>query len=295
MASPFAQAVPTESVELAMPKIESVPDYFKPGGTQEFIQGIAAYCNAQQLTVDSDEDRDKIRSLAFRVTKTKTGMLKIVDDWAKGERALLKSVNTEAEHFAGEMDKISKATRKPLTDWENYDKERLAAHETALGQVFDACLFVGAPSIEAIQKRMAQLRVLEARDWQEFRDRAKEALEQARPSLAAMLEKAEKDEVERVQIEADRAELARLRAERATLTPQPTEVTPSAFTAVSMMTPEIEEADLFKSRVLTSAEKIEDEICFALIGDDVDLDPDQAMNVVNAIKAGRVPHVQIIY
>ena len=313
MASAFAKTVPAEPIgptELAVPQIESVPDYFKPGGTQEFIQGVAAYCGSQQLSIDSSEGRDAIRSLAHRVTKTKTAMLKVVDDWATKERALLKSVKTESDHLAGELDKIRDRTRKPLTDWENYDKERTAEHETALGQIFNACLFVGAPTIAAIQQRMAQIRTLEGRNWEEYRDRAAEGVQESIASLKAMLAKAELAEAERIEAEATKAELAALKAQMAAREAEDKaacerasrstsdwpvepvkEVTPAAFTAVSMMPIHVETPE---QQAVNHLHPTADDEAIDALSHQCDLDFDQAADVLNAIKAGKIPHVKFV-
>lgn len=360
MASPFAKTVHAESTGLAIPEIPSVPDYFKPGGTQEFIQSVAAHCNAQKFTIDTDEGRDGIRSLAYKVVKTKTALIKKADEWAKAERETIKSVKTEVEHFASEMDNISNTARKPLTDWEDFHEKRLGAHETALGQVFNACLFVGAPTIEAIQKRLAQIGIIETRAWEEFRDRASEGIAQARVSLGAMLEKAEKAEADRIEADtnkirikeledreaerqkkdendriakeaADKAAKEAEREKEAPVSklwlpdsarraiseqiaqtapfiparepikpavpiydpePQPAEVTPAQFTAVSMMpllteTPEENAVDHMSPSV--------DDLIIDAFAEHCDLDFDEAADVFNAIKGGKIPHVQIVY
>jgi len=308
MASAFAKAVPAEPIgptELAIPIIESVPDYFKPGGTQEFIQSVAAYCGSQQLSVDSDEERDKIRSLAYKVTKTKTAMTKIVDDWAREQDAIKKSVKKEAAHLEGELSKIATTTRKPLTDYENYDKERIAEHETALGQIFNACLFVGAPSIESIQQRMAQIRTLEGRNWEEYRDRAAEGVAESIASLKAMLAKAELAEAERIEAEATKAELAALKAQMAarerlaeTAPELLKQVTPAAFTAVSMQAKPATQEEIIPPRPTPgpmTQEKAEAAIYDALTGPEIDLDPDQATDVVTAIRDGQIPFLKIVF
>lgn len=190
-----------------MPQVVDAVEMFKPGGSTAFIQAVREIVSTFDLEIETDEGKKRVASLAYQIARTKTGADEKAEALIKDARAMINEVNSERKFFKDEMDKIKSEVRAPLTAWEDKEKDRLASHEMRLGEIFDACMFVGAPSIAAIQARVKKIEGFEALDWEEFADRAQSALEQAKPSLAAMLDAAKKSF-------ADRAELEQLREEK---------------------------------------------------------------------------------
>lgn len=212
--SPFAQTVPTDSpgTGLAIPVIDA-EIVFKPGGATPFIQLVREHVAAQNLDISTDDGKEFVRKFAFKIVKTKTEGVRRADARMEDAKKLIADVNSEKKFFVAEMEKIHHEVRYPLTLYENRDKERQGAHEQALGEIYDACMFIGTPTIEAIKTKLAKVLVYSGRNWEEFQDRATSALEQARPALEAMLAKAEKAEADRLELEANRKELKRLQDE----------------------------------------------------------------------------------
>jgi hypothetical protein len=143
---------------------------------------------------------------------------KTTEQW----RDWTKNVVSERKDLEERMDALKAEVRAPLTNYENVEKARVAAHEDALAAIGDMVLFDAEPSSAEINARLDQLADAPARNWQEFVQRAQDAREAAFERLHGKLSKAlhrEKQEAEEErlraeQAERDRQEAARLQAER---------------------------------------------------------------------------------
>jgi colicin import membrane protein len=205
-----------------------------PKGLDPFIDQIEAQVKKAELDISTEEGRAAIRSLAFKVAKSKTALDKMGKELTEEQRALIASVNEERRRVRERLEKLQEEVRKPLTDWENAEKERVAAHEAAISYLMTADKWEHPATMELVEKRLADLTPFyEGREWQEFKSRASALYDHGKaalqPRLADMV-KAEKEaaeltrlraaEQERMQkereeeIAAKAAEVARLEAER---------------------------------------------------------------------------------
>ena len=311
MKSPFATTAESESTGtgLAVP-LGDVGEVFKPNGSLPFIQAVRQKVVELKPKLDpsTHEGKELIISTAYKVTKTKTYAFGKAKTLADSLKSRAKEIMLEAEFMSGELAILARDTRQPVTDLENKDAARNGEFETRIGEIYDACLFVGAPSIEIIQARMAKLRGYQSIAWYEYSDRAMEAFKQSIPALEAMLEVAEK-------AEADRVELEELRALKANLSQAhyaPNECFPgTSHWQLCEHGVNVAEGDWcgqcngpidgeaipprgekFPDIVATSQTDLEGE-AFNDLADIIDLD--RAADVLEAIKAGKIRHVQIVY
>jgi flagellar biosynthesis GTPase FlhF len=105
------------------------------------------------------------------------------------------------------LEALKDEVRKPLTDWENAEKNRVSGHEEALAAILQAAQLGPDMDSAAIRRHLESVGPLAQRDWQEFSTRATATLDEVRKVLEAALAQATKRE-------AEAAELARLRAEQ---------------------------------------------------------------------------------
>jgi hypothetical protein len=103
---------------------------------------------------------------------------------------------------------LKEEVRSPLTAWEAAEEKRVNDHEAALCEIL-AQPHAMATSAE-IRAHILKIDGLVDRDWQEFSERAAEALGEARPRLCVMRDAAEQRERDAAEL----AELRRLKAER---------------------------------------------------------------------------------
>ena len=104
-----------------------------PDKVQVLLSGIREKALAEQALLDTDlskaKNRDAIKSLAYKVTHSKTYIDKagkaLVDDL----KELPKKVDASRKQCRDELDALSEEIRQPVTAWEDAEKARVAAEE----------------------------------------------------------------------------------------------------------------------------------------------------------------------
>jgi hypothetical protein len=181
---------------------------FKPGGVDAILEKIKTEVRQTPIDISTKTGREHVASLAYKVARSKTALDKMGKDLGQEHYEAWKKITAERSKIEKELDALRDEVRKPLTDFENAEKARIAAHEAALIAIDAFTVFASPQSTadEVAQRVLALAEFEPERNWQEFGRRAADALERAVSDLKAMHEAAK-------QREAEAAELARLRAE----------------------------------------------------------------------------------
>lgn len=106
-----------------------------PDKVQMMLSSIREQALAEQALLDTDlskaKNRDAIKSLAYKVTQSKTHIDKagklVVDEL----KELPKKVDASRKQCRDELDALSDEIRNPVTVWEDAEKARVAAEELA--------------------------------------------------------------------------------------------------------------------------------------------------------------------
>jgi colicin import membrane protein len=179
---------------------------FAPGGVDALLAKLEADVRAVPTDLTTNKGRDAIKSLAHKVTRSKTALdamgKALTEDW----RLRTNAVNAERQVIRNRLDALAEEVRRPVTTWENAEKARLAGHKDALLAIAEGPDYGAVESSEEIALRLAHLEGLYDRDWQEFRDQAKRA-------LAAEIARTEGLHQRALEREAAEAEALRLRLE----------------------------------------------------------------------------------
>jgi hypothetical protein len=187
------------------PMALTATEAFKPGGVDALLTAIEAQVRAERRDISTPAGRAAIKSLAYKVARSKTGLdamgKDLVAEWKKQAGV----VDAERRSIRERLDALADEVRAPLTAWEAKEAARIAAHEAALA---DMCRPADDATSAGIARRLDELRNLPPREWGEFELRAAEVLARAIADL-------ESEHAAAVQREAEAAELARLRAEEA--------------------------------------------------------------------------------
>lgn len=198
-----------ESLTSALTLVEAQPieALFKPEAINPILAKIAVEVRAPKFDITKDVDRKLCASLAFKLAKTRTFIdscrLKLV----AAEKQRLKAIDKEGARIWDELETLQSEVRKPLTDWEDAEKARIARHEEHIRQLEQYPNFFVSPSTCDIRKRLAALEREDLSDMREFTERARTAQGVSLRSLRENLAASEK-------ADADRAELGRLRQEQ---------------------------------------------------------------------------------
>ncbi len=184
-------------------------EIFTPEGTSDILEKIKKEARSHALDISTDKGREQIRSLAYKIARSKTLLDDMGKDLVADQKKQISLIDAERKRIRDELDDLKEEIRAPLTEWEEKEKSRVAAQETALLE-FDAALRFDLPNPPSavVLQRIEAVEKLYARDWQEFGKRAQLAFDVAQKRLADVLVASQK-------YESEQAELERLRKEQA--------------------------------------------------------------------------------
>lgn len=183
----------------------------------EFYAKVKSEVDAHVPDLKSAKGREAIKSLAFKVTKTKTAIdaagKVLTEEW----RSQTQKVDAARKAIRDKLDALRDEVRKPLTDWEAAEEQRIADCQAALDG-FKACAVVRMGETAAeVSGRLADLQAttLSPKLFGDLINVAEAALEHAKMILEAAVNRLAKEEADRAELEALRAAAAeREEAER---------------------------------------------------------------------------------
>jgi colicin import membrane protein len=195
-----------ESTELAVLEKLTPAVIFAPGGVDAILEKIKTEVRHTPVDISTKTGRENVASLAYKVARSKTALDKMGKDLGETHYKSWKAITSERARIEKELDDLRDEVRKPLTDFENAEKDRVAAHEAALAAIEVMGQFDTTPSAADIKYRLDALICLPPREWQEFAKRAADLEQSVIAALNGRYEEASRRE-------AEAAELARLRTD----------------------------------------------------------------------------------
>lgn len=185
----------------------NAPAIYVKGGLQQFLEAVKAEVAVEVPDLTTRKGRDRIASLAAKVSKSKVAVERPGREYLARLKEMPKVVEAELREFVRAMDTLRDETRKPLTEWEEAEKCRIAAHEDRLQMLRE--LSQESPSYEAgyLELKIAEVMAIAIdQEWEEFEAEAARVKDSTLQSLREALAIRQKHD-------AEQAELARLRAE----------------------------------------------------------------------------------
>ena len=178
----------------------------------DILGNLAEKIAAHKPDISTQSGRDEIRSLAAEIARGKMDLIRLgkrlTEDWRKST----KSVNTECATLEERMDALKDRVRRPLTDYENAEKERVKKQEQAVAMIAGCPTNfpLGEPTADELTRTLEGLTAYAHEfAWdKDFVQRASDAVATSTDQLNALIAKA-------VRREEQEAELARLRAAEA--------------------------------------------------------------------------------
>lgn len=177
-------------------------------GLDAIIDKIEAEVKNIDRDISTEQGRDNIRSIAFKLAKSKTALDKMGKDLTEEQRKQIEAVNTERKRAWERMEALQHEIRKPLTDWEDAEKNRVAGHEAALVHIESLGVFTDIPTTEQIEARIKQFSAVAPRVWQEFEPRYNYTVKTLSDGFAARLAESQKRDAEVAELEHIRKEEA---------------------------------------------------------------------------------------
>ncbi|MDD1016868.1 hypothetical protein [Pseudomonas rubra] len=186
---------------------ENTPAIYVAGGLKQFIEIAKAEVEGEVPDLTSRKGRERIASLAAKVSKSKTAVEKPGRDYLRRLKEMPKVVEAELRDFVTAMDNLRDQVRQPLNEWQAAEDARVDGHNNAISHLKLHAEALEGITAEDLADRIAKVEAVAlGNQWEEFETEAARAKDDSLKVLRAAL-------AARQQYEAEQAELARLRAE----------------------------------------------------------------------------------
>ncbi|HFE6792793.1 TPA: hypothetical protein ACF92G_000215 [Klebsiella pneumoniae] len=311
-------------------KPEQAPTLYRAGGLDAYLEQIRQAVN-EVPDLTTKKGRDRVASLAAQVSRSKTAIEKPGREYLKRLKEAVRPAEAEIKRFVDACDELRDATRKPLTEWEA-EQERIKAEEAmnalhvealVMNEDFDRRLAARIESdhemallmndafdreqadkaAEAERQRIAHeeeiKRMAAAAASREVEQRAQREREEAALREAALKAQAEQAERDRIAAEqkAEADKQAAIEAERRKAQEEADRIRREAEQREqARLAEEKRKADEQARREadVKHRKAVGVEVVKALMAN-TSLTRDQAIEVLTAVKDGRIPHTGISY
>lgn len=184
-------------------------EIFANNGLESLLVSVENKVRAFKPDMTTESGREAIRGVAYKVARSKTALDKmgkeLTDDWRKKTDL----VNSQRRIAFDRLEALQVEVRKPLTDWENVEKNRVKSLEDRLLELTNCGLDTAfITTQEGLKDRILKANSLYQHNWQEFQDKAEAAYQVTKTDLDTKLE-------DLIKFQAEKAELEKLRKEAA--------------------------------------------------------------------------------
>ena len=199
----------TESNELVVIKQANIPAIFIKDGCDPIIEGLKKEAAKFEGDITTAKGRKEIASFARKFSTAKSYLDKLGKTLSDEYRAKIAPINVERNKIETCCNELRDQIRKPLTDWEDAEKERVQRHENAI-QFINNHLEVEFEDSAHVAKLIEMVKgVMVGEVFEEFELAATKAKEAALTQLEAkfiVLQNAEKHKAEAERLEKERLE-----------------------------------------------------------------------------------------
>ncbi len=177
---------------------------------EQLFAHIQQEVDAFEPDLTTVKGRDAIKSLAFKITRTKTAIDAAGKQLNEDARAQINAVDAARRDAREKLDAMAKEVRRPLTEWEEAEEERVAWCNQVIADFKRGMVVTMDDTAETVRERgkAAWNVIIKPETFGELFDEAQAAKDLTCSTLKAALDRLIKEE-------ADRAELERLREENA--------------------------------------------------------------------------------
>jgi len=187
-------------------------EVFSGNGLDDLLKQITEEAKSIVPDLTSKKGRDEIASMAYKVAKSKTYLDGCRKDLVAEWKTKAKAVDNEGKKMRDYLDNLKEEIRKPLTEWEQAEENRIKNHTDAIQWIIN----IGESASDFLQYDadvilgwLSELDSLEINEnWEEFANDAAIAKDKALRQIKGAITKREAYDKEQ-------AELAKLRAEAA--------------------------------------------------------------------------------
>ena len=186
------------------------------------LDQIRTIATEEVFDVSTSAGKKGCASMAAKVAKCKTFIDGVGKDAVSGMKEQCKIIDAERKTARDTLDELKAEVRKPLTEFEDAEKDRIAAHEIILQVIKDSCLGIHG-TIKDVQDTIHRIEEINTAQLEEFEPEAvlakSSSLATLKHQLQALQERAAKDaeleELKKKQVESEAKERERNAADQA--------------------------------------------------------------------------------
>ena len=179
---------------------------FRPGAIEDVVTKIETEVRATKRDASTERGRKAIISLGFKIARSKTALDDLGKELNASKHAEIDAVDKDRRIARERLDALKAEVLAPVDAFKAMEAARIGAHEAALSALDAATNVDPGESSESIRAKLVAFLDMPPREWQEFAQRAADAMDAGQRHLEDAIAFAEKRETEA-------AELACLRAE----------------------------------------------------------------------------------
>ena len=177
-----------------------VEAYKTEGGAQSLFDRIAEQARSVVPDLSTDKGRKAIASMARKVASSKTAFDAHGKELKEQYTVITSKIDADRKLFRDQCDALRDEIRKPLTDWENADKQRIIDIEVRINGLKQQ---LGSSLSTDIQNDIDRIQAIEIDDsFMEFQDKAKLQKYETIELLSKLLAEAKEAEAKQAELEA---------------------------------------------------------------------------------------------
>jgi hypothetical protein len=205
-----------EKQEIALIPPVTALELFQGGQVRTILDKIKDEILSVVTDPTTEKGRKEIASLAHKVARTKVALDEMGKSLTDEQRKFIDSINAERRVIVAELDELKERVRRPLTEFEEREKARIAKHQNAIHEI--RIIIDEAASKRdslAVEEAIFTLEGIDLSGFEEFRGQAETEKAAGLHRLGKLSEELRAERIERERIAKEKAEAeARERAER---------------------------------------------------------------------------------
>lgn len=189
---------------VAVEQPEIIEAFKVEGGTKALFERIANNARSAVFDMAIKKERESLKSFAYSLARIKTTVDNHGKELVSGIKQQAAVIDADRKFWRDHMESLQDEIRKPLTDFEQAEKDRIQAIQDKISQFDSGRVDIGSP-LSLIVSVIAEIEAIE------IDESFAEYQEQAKLQKYECLEVLRKVQVDREKYEAEQAELERLR------------------------------------------------------------------------------------
>lgn len=178
---------------------------FQGENAVEQIKSVLAMVDTAVEEADKDvttkKGRDEIRSLAFKIARTKTTLDSVGKAQVDEIKARTSSIDRLRKACRDHLDALKAKVMQPVVDFEAREAKRVDAHERELSRIQALGVVVVGTALDTLTLRREELDGYKIDSLEEFSERGQEIIATAQEKIAMAIEAEEAAQAQRKEIE----------------------------------------------------------------------------------------------